>query len=774
MRELKIGLLGLEKPIKMFNAREIKVIGRVQGVGFRPFIYSLANKYQIRGTVQNNMDGVLIRAEGLIENIDLMTKAIREDAPRLAKIETIELKEIEHKNYPDFEIIASETVGDSSLVIPIDSAVCDDCTREMKDPDNFRHNYPFINCTQCGPRYTIIESLPYDRERTAMRKFQMCERCAEEYNDISDRRHHAQPIACDLCGPEIQLIDMDEKIIGNKEGAIATTKKLLLNGAIVAIKGIGGYHLACDARNKAVINELRRRKNRPRRPLAVMSASLQIANEICYINDKELKQLQSSAAPIVVLKQKEENKLPSSLTPGMSTLGVMLPYAPLHHLIIDEIDLPLLVMTSANPSGMPILYKDTEAITYLAGIADYVLTSNREILHPLDDSVLQVYDQEICFFRRSRGYVPDPIFTDEKVDSIMALGGQQNNVFAIGRNNQIFLGPHIGDMKSTEIIDFFNSESQHLLKWMGTKPKKISIDLHPQYETRKLAEQFSTEIVEVQHHHAHLAACLEDNRVKEASFGLILDGTGYGPDGNIWGYELLYGDASRYERLAHLKYTPLPGGDRAVEEPWRNASGMLIEYFGEQGKSIANKLFADKSYEIDIINNMIVNGINTPYAGTCGRLFDAVSAMLGICEIASYDGEAAILLSEMMYQSRKKEMPYNYQIEQVDGIYEINYAEMIKQIIDDLDANREILEVVTAFHDTIVEVAYNLVNLVIQDRPQLKRNIALSGGSFLNRYLAENIRKKFESNNFNVFLHNEIPCGDGGLAFGQLIVAANQ
>ena len=771
---MKNGSLGSEKPITMYSALEIKVIGRVQGVGFRPFIYSLASKHQIKGTVQNNMDGVLICAEGEIDSLNQLVKAIKDEHPRLAQIETITTRETEFNNYQDFQIIPSETSGDSSLVIPIDSAVCDECVAEMKDSTDFRYNYPFINCTQCGPRYTIIESLPYDRERTTMKNFQMCDKCAEEYNDINDRRHHAQPIACEICGPSVQLFDIKGQNMATNLAAIEKTKKLLLDGAIVAIKGIGGYHLACDARNKAVINELRARKNRPKRPLAVMVANSEIASKICYINNKELEQLKSSAAPIVVLKQKYFNDLPYSLAPRMNTLGVMLPYAPLHHLIVDEFELPILVMTSANPSGMPILYKDAEAFAYLAEIADYILTSNREIAHPLDDSVLQVYSDSVCFFRRSRGYVPDPIFTKQKVHNIMALGGQQNNVFAIGRNNQIFLGPHIGGMESIEVRDFFNSESQHLLKWMGTTPDKISIDLHPLYETRKLATQFSAEIVEVQHHHAHLAACLEDNKVTEPSFGLILDGTGYGEDGNIWGFELLYGTAASYQRIGHLKYSPLPGGDRAVKEPWRNATGMLIEYYGNEGKCFANNLFADKFYEIDIIENMIKNQVNTPYAGTCGRLFDAVSAILGLCHNASYDGEAAILLSELMYLSEKQESPYEYQIEQFDGAYEISFAEAIKQILADKEAGRNLVEIATAFHETIVDSAVALTNMAVRNNPEFNRNIVLSGGSFLNRYLAENIRDRFIKNNFRVYSHRDIPCGDGGLSFGQLIVAANK
>ncbi len=758
----------------MYKALKIKAIGRVQGVGFRPFVYSLANKLDIKGTVQNNMDGVLLIAEGNADNLDRLIHLLQTDHPRIARVDQLETVEIPLNNYTDFKIIESEPAGASSLVIPVDTGVCPECIAEMSDPDNFRYRYPFINCTQCGPRYTIIESLPYDRKRTTMKDFTMCEQCVTEYYDIADRRHHAQPVACEKCGPKVELLNMDGVTVAGLDQAVLETQRLLQDGAIIAIKGIGGYHLACDARNKAVIERLRARKNRPRRPLAVMAANLDIARQICLINDLEADWLESPAAPITVLQQRIQEDLPEELAPGMSTLGVMLPYAPLHHLILDKDSLPILVMTSANPSGLPILYQDDKAISYLQGIADYILTSDREIVHPLDDSVLQVYPSGTCFFRRSRGFVPDPIFTDEIVNNVVALGGQQNNVFAIGRNNQIFLGPHIGDMETKEVVDFFTSEFQHLLKWMGTEPERIAIDLHPLYETRALAKQLKGEIIEVQHHHAHLAACLEENRVDEPSFGLILDGTGYGVDGNIWGFELLYGSASEYQRLGHLKYTALPGGDRAVKEPWRNATGMLITYFGNQGKALARKLFADKSYEIDIIDKMINNGVNTAYVGSCGRLFDAVSALIGVCQQASYDGEAAILLSEMMYRAGKTKHVYDFSITNTDGLYELNISKMLTAIIADSQSGRDNLEISAAFHETIVQASVQLILQAANDNPALNRSVALSGGSFLNRYLAERITEVLEDNDFKVYSHQHIPCGDGGLAYGQLIVAANK
>ncbi len=758
----------------MRRAIKIIVIGRVQGVGFRPFIFSLAKKNNITGTVQNNMDGVFIIAEGEKKSLDNMILEIKNNPPRLSRVEEIFLEELELTNFINFSIIPSERTGKSSLIIPVDSAVCKECTAEMNDSNNFRYLYPFINCTQCGPRYTIIDQLPYDRHFTAMKNFNMCEKCAREYDNPTNRRHHAQPIACDTCGPEVKLlrIDGNELAIGND--AIKLTKQFLNMGSIIAIKGLGGYHLACDANNESVINKLRKRKNRPNRPLAVMAKNIEFAEKLCYVAKEEKELLLSPEAPIVVLKQRIGNELPKSIAPGMRTLGVMLPYTPIHHLLFEKNNLDLLIMTSANPSGLPILYDDEQAISYLKGISDYVLTSNRAILHPLDDSVLQIYNNNISFFRRSRGFVPDPIKTNRQVHEIVALGGQQKNVFAIGRHQQIFLGPHIGDMDSIEVINFFKSEYNHLMKWMGIKSKVIVIDKHPQYAIRELSSVMDGEVIEVQHHHAHQVSCMEDNNLSDPCFGIILDGTGYGDDGNIWGFEILYGNAETYKRLSHLKYTPLPGSDKAVKEPWRNAVGMLIGYFGDEGKKLAKKLFSDNSYEIDIIDNMIKKNINSPLAGTCGRLFDAVSAILGICINSSYDGEAAILLSEMMYEDRINDAQYEYSIDAKSDLYEINFSKTILQIVNDYFSEKNKFDIVQAFHQTIISACTDVVCKIANSKPELNRDVVLSGGSFLNKYLTIGIINNLEHEGFNVFTHKKVPCGDGGLSYGQIIIAANK
>lgn len=759
---------------KMLKASKLTIKGRVQGVGFRPFIFQLAEKYDIKGTVQNNMDGVRIVAEGEEESLQQMIDEVKLHPPRLSRVDSIDVVEMDPKGYQDFMIIPSERTGKSSLVIPVDSAVCEDCLLEMKDPTNFRYRYPFINCTQCGPRYTIISELPYDRPYTVMSSFEMCESCQEEYENPNNRRHHAQPIACVSCGPDVELLSIDGEGIGKGDQAIKKVQQLLKQGFIVAIKGLGGYHLACDALNEETISRLRERKRRPNRPLAVMAASMEIVRDLCYIGPKEKETLQSPESPIVVLMQKQHNQLPKNLAPGLKTLGVMFPYTPLHHLLFDDPDLRLLVMTSANPSGMPILYKDEEARKGLKGIADFILTTNREILHPLDDSVVQVIDGEITFLRRSRGYVPDPISTQQPVHDVIALGGQQKNTFAIGRHEQIFLGPHIGDMDHLEVVDFFKNEFHHLMKWMGTQGKVIAIDMHPQFTTRRLAEDMQGKMIEVQHHHAHHVACMEDNQLTEPVYGIILDGTGYGEDGNIWGFEILYGDARSFKRLAHLTYTPLPGGEKAIKEPWRNAVGMMIGYLGEKGVILANQLFKEKEYEIDILKKMIEKKVNTPLAGTSGRLFDAVSAMLGICHISTYDGEAAIRLSEMMPEEITIQVSYPFEIkENGDQGLEIDFTKMIDHITQDILQKKPVVEIVQLFHQTVVSALVGALLQVSSFQTDWNRKVVLSGGSFHNSFLTAEMKSRLSQLGFEVYTHKKVPCNDGGIAFGQLIIAAN-
>lgn len=753
----------------MPTAVKLAVRGRVQGVGFRPFVFQLADKYQLNGTVQNNMDGVKIHIEGDYRNIQKFLSDLKTNAPRLSKINEILVEETEVENKEEFTIIASERNGTSMLVIPIDSAVCNDCLNEMNDPDDFRYQYPFINCTQCGPRYTIIEELPYDRPYTSMMEFPMCEECRKEYEDPTNRRHHAQPIACPKCGPKLRLLDK-QGVEVDLDNPISGTIKLLKEGKIVAIKGLGGYHLCCDARNEQTVAELRNRKNRPLRPLAVMAASISAVEKLAVLDEAEHELVMSPESPIVVLKKSDRYELAKSVAPGMRTIGVMLPYTPHHHLLLTDPELSCLVMTSANPSGLPFVFKDREAFNYLDGIADYFLIHNREIIHPVDDSVVQINDGKVDFFRRSRGYVPDPFTTNKDVTGIVAFGGQQKTTFTIGRNEQIFVGPHIGDLANMETIDHYQQELKHLLKWIDTPMKTAVIDAHPGYQAQKLVKEYNfTEVIEVQHHHAHMVACIDEHQLSGQAYGIILDGTGYGLDGKIWGFEIFYGDASGFERLAHLNYTPLPGSENCIREPWRNATAMLIALHGDEGADLAKTVFTDRSAEIDILKMMIERNINTVYAGTCGRLFDAVSAICGVTKVSSYEGEAAIQLAELVDECEIYR-PYRFDFQETNGLT-IDYSKMIKEICTDVLAGEDIPTISGRFHETIVQAIVAAMVLLDTTNPEVNKNVILSGGSFHNRYLRKRVRTELSQRGFQVFVPEKVPCNDGGISYGQLVVA---
>ncbi|MEH7299855.1 carbamoyltransferase HypF [Neobacillus drentensis] len=753
----------------MRTAVKIAVRGRVQGVGFRPFVFQLAEKYQLSGTVQNNMDGVKIYLEGDAGHIKAFLFALNNNAPRLSIINEILVEEIVAQNIADFTIIPSERSGTSMLVIPIDSAVCDDCLNEMNDPNDFRYQYPFINCTQCGPRYTIINELPYDRPYTSMKDFPMCEDCRREYEDPTNRRHHAQPIACPKCGPRVWLLDHSGKQV-EVENPLVETVTHLKEGRIVAIKGIGGYHLCCDASNEKAVAELRRRKKRPLRPLAIMVASMSEVEHLAKLNEGECDLLKSPEAPIVVLKKNERYQLAESVAPRMSTIGVMLPYTPLHHLLFTDPELSCLVMTSANPSGMPILYKDEEAFRYLEGIADYYLVHNREILHPVDDSVVQFNDGKLDFLRRSRGYVPDPFTTNQDVTGIVTFGGQQKTTFTIGRNEQIFVGPHIGELENIETINHYKQELDHLLKWIEIPKKLAVIDAHPGYHIQKLVKEYPfDEVMEVQHHHAHMAACMEEHQVKGEAYGIILDGTGFGLDGNIWGFEVLYGDAQSFQRVAHLHYTPLPGGEKCIREPWRNAAAMLISLLGAEGETLAKTIFTDKKTEIDTLKKMIDRNINTVYAGTCGRLFDAVSALCGVTKISSYDGEAAIQLAELADENNSFE-PYLFDFVEQD-VLTIDFSKMLKEIALEILAQRDVSLISGRFHETVVQATVEVMEKLLVTTSNANKQVVLSGGSFHNRFLRKRLTSELIERGFAVFVPEQVPCNDGGLSYGQLAIA---
>jgi hydrogenase maturation protein HypF len=753
------------------SAMTVAVLGRVQGVGFRPFVFKIANKHRINGTVQNNMDGVKIHIEGMETDLEAFLFDLQENPPRLSIIDDVIIKPAKAVGYKDFSIIPSERAGASMLVLPVDSAVCNDCLKEMNDPANFRFDYPFINCTQCGPRYTIIRDLPYDRTFSSMDTFRMCPDCEKEYKDPLNRRHHAQPIACPNCGPAVTLYSRQGAL--NGKSALNKTKELIKGGAIVAIKGLGGYHLCCDAANEKAVALLRTKKMRPSRPLAIMAADIKAISEIAALNHSEVSLLKSPEAPIVVLRKKNGYHLHENIAPGMSTIGVMLPYTPLHHLLFKENEIQYLVMTSANPSGLPILYNDENVFDYLDDIADYYLCHDREILHPVDDSVIQVVDNHNDFMRRARGYVPDPIHSRFNVHGIIGFGSQEKSTFALGRNSQIFVGPHIGSLENFETIEHYKRELSNLLNWIQTPYLTAAIDLHPGYAAREILKAYPfAEVIEVQHHHAHMAACIADNELSGDVWAIILDGTGYGEDGNIWGFEILHGNEVEYERMAHLSYTPLPGGEKAIKEPWRNAGAMLMSQWGEEGEALAAELYPSKTTELFILKTMMNKKINSPLAGTCGRLFDAVSAICGLGEVSTYDGEAAIKLSELVEGLMGCDEIYSFEIKEGNGLLSYDFSQMLKRIVHEHLSGKAASEISLKFHETIVQALVQGMEKLKKKSAFATRKIVLSGGSFHNRYLKTRLAAELSDRGFEVYSHKKLPCNDGGLSFGQLIVAA--
>ncbi|MCQ6277333.1 carbamoyltransferase HypF [Bacillus sp. V3B] len=760
----------------MYKAIKIIVKGKVQGVGFRPFIYYLSKKYHLNGTVQNNLDGVIIMVEGEEEKLEEMVDKIKKYPPKLAKINEVNIHQIPITHYKEFTIIPSEKNGESIPWIPADAAICEDCLEEMKDPHNRRFQYPFINCTQCGPRYTIINRLPYDRTNTSMKKFTMCHDCEVEYEDPLNRRHHAQPICCSKCGPTVTLYNQSGKSLAENQSAITQTVDQIKQGKIIAIKGIGGFHLACDAYQERVVDQLRLRKKRPQKPLAIMVKSLEAARNLCYISSQEEELLTSPEMPIVILQRKRDGVLPQNISPGLTTIGIMLPYTPLHHLLFENHKLECIVMTSANLSGIPIFYKD-DSLDHLQNICDYILTHNREIYFPIDDSVVQCDGENTIFVRRARGFVPEPLKTTSNVDHIIALGGNQKTTFAVGKKNQIVISPHVGDLENEELMVSLKEQLNHYKEWMGIKEQYFAVDKHPLYASTSMAKGLNRKVISIQHHHAHHVSCMEDNGLDEPCLGIILDGTGYGEDGQIWGFEFLYGNAYSFERLAHLQYTPLPGGEKAVKEPWRNAVGMLLYYWPQEGKELCMKLFPERVKEINIIEKMIVHQINTPMAGTCGRLFDVISAILRICWISTYEGEAAIKLSDYMNRTELEstDAVYSFHLKSnIQSQLQVDFSPMIYQIIQDKLQQQSIIKIIQKFHRTIVSCCVQMVSKLVRNRPDLNKTVVLSGGSFQNVFLSREIQKGLQKEGFNVYSHKQVPCHDGGLSLGQIIVAAHE
>ena len=822
----------------------VNINGIVQGVGFRPLVYRYAKRGNLAGWVSNTSEGVVIEVEGNSEKVDDFLKSLKSFPPPQAKITRLSTSLIPPQNDKQFEILPSIVHSQVKTQISPDIATCPECLEELLEPGNRRYFYPFLNCTNCGPRFTIIKDIPYDRNKTTMEKFMMCSQCQEEYQDPLNRRFHAQPNACPECGPQVTLVQSDEVVASEVSRlslrakrsnleiatssalggllamtpnpktqssgvrAIKETVKLLKKGKIVAIKGLGGFHLACDALNEEAVRNLRQRKYRENKPFALMARDLEIAKKFCQVSPEEEELLLSVKRPVVLLKKKTQivadsrrrlSQIVEQVAPNNKYLGFMLPYTPLHYLLFYELrttnyeSLSVLVMTSGNICEEPIAYENEEAVSRLSTIADYFLFHNRDIYTRCDDSVTRIFlpMKREMLIRRSRGYAPSPltvplIFKNE----ILACGAHLKNTFCLAKGNEVFISHHIGDLENLETLVALEKSVKHFKKLFAIEPAIIAHDLHPEYLSTKYAHRLRTmnsrlRTIPIQHHHAHIVSCLADNGVDNHKvIGVAFDGTGYGEDGNIWGGEFLIADYADFERKAHLKYLPLPGAEQAIKEPWRMAATYLYETYGE-GFLRLNLDFTSRLNKSRwaVLEKMIKRRINSPLTSSMGRLFDAVSSLLGLRDEITYEGQAAMELEmaiKSVQSSKFKVKSYKYGIEQEKKFFIIKPKEIIMGIVEDLKHSVPVGAISFKFHNTIVEM---IVETCMKIRSDFNQNyklrtmnselneVALSGGVFQNIFLLDRTFNRLIEEGFRVYSHHQVPTNDGGISLGQAVIA---
>jgi hydrogenase maturation protein HypF len=735
----------------------------VQGVGF---IYGLAKFYSLNGWVLNSTEGVSIEVEGDKCSLDEFVNQIRAKLPPLAVIDSIDLEFLTPVNYDGFVIRHSEGDKNKYVKISPDISICNDCLTELFDVDDRRYRYPFINCTNCGPRFTIVKDIPYDRENTTMQSFKMCPLCQAEYDDPINRRFHAQPNACPVCGPSVMLEDLYRKI--ECDDPISKAIELMVEGKIIAVKGIGGFHLACDATNDSAVKILRERKHRTFKPFAVMSANLEKIKEYCIVNDEENKLLQCTQRPIVLLKKLSGNPISESVAPNNNYVGVMLPYSPLHYILLDS-PLLALVMTSGNISEEPIVVGNDEAKRRLSDLADYFLFHNRDIQMRCDDSVAKVWNGHQVILRRSRGYAPHSVDLDFSMKEMLACGGELKNTFCFTKDNHAFISHHIGDLQNIEAYKYYQDSIEHYKNLFRIKPEVIAYDLHPDYlSTRYALEQKDIKLVGVQHHHAHIVSNMAENGLNEKVIGVACDGTGYGTDGAIWGCEFMIADQANFQRRGHLKYVPLPGGDVSSKEPYRMAISYLYSVFGDKFLDIdiplLNRIDSKKTA---FIKRMIEKQINTPLTSSCGRLFDAVSSLINVRDDATYEAQAAIEL-EMIAETDISDI-YSYNIIPIDDKYIIDLGDMFREIISDLDHKVSKGVISAKFHNTVADFIASMCEK-LRAESDIQR-VVLSGGTFQNNYLISKVNEKLLEKGFSIYFHKRIPTNDGGISLGQAVVA---
>ncbi|MFP5235890.1 MAG: carbamoyltransferase HypF [Acidobacteriota bacterium] len=761
--------------------RRVRVRGIVQGVGFRPFVYRLAMEQKLAGHIGNDTDGVTIEVEGSGEAIADFLERLKSEAPPMSRIDAVDVENQTPHGDTEFTIVTSQVLGQVRTGIPADAATCPDCLRELLDPADRRYRYPFINCTNCGPRYTITRRIPYDRPQTSMAAFPMCPACQAEYDDPLNRRFHAQPNACWDCGPRVWLCNAGGEEIPADE-PIQSTIERLLAGEIVAIKGIGGFHLAVDATNEAAVARLRERKHRYGKPLAIMVRDMAAARSLCELTAEDEALLQTPARPIVLARARNGNAIAPSVAPGIPWLGVYLPYAPLQHLLFADERVRALVMTSANLSEEPIAIDNEEARTRLGAFADIFLMHNREILQRCDDSVAAVVDGAPQLLRRARGFVPlgiplPPRLAELGGPPLLAVGGHLKNVFALARGRFAYQSQHLGDLENLTGIEFFEHSLAHLMHTFEIEPQAVVHDLHPGYLSttwaKEWAEQRGLPTIAVQHHHAHIAACMAEHALEGPVIGLSLDGTGYGTDGNIWGGEVLIAELHSFERFAHLEYAPMPGGDAAVKEPWRMAYGMLRG--AGFGVDETAKLTGASVEETRIVERMMERGINTPLTSSLGRLFDAVAAVVLQRRTVDYDAQAAIELEGRTNTEDGAVGRPEYALElwegnEPNGPNVLRADRMWKTLITDLQCGEDVCRIAARFHAGVAE---GFINAAANARIETGINsVTLSGGCMHNRRLAHLLGAGLEEEGFRVYTHRQVSPGDGGLSYGQAVVAA--
>ena len=772
-------------PIAPGRRRHIEVRGIVQGVGFRPFVYKLANSLGLTGCVFNSSSGVIIEIEGGESEVDAFIKALREHPPQLAEITGIAISETEVRGGASFSILESqEEAGGFSLVSP-DMGTCDACWSDFGDPQNRRYGYPFTNCTHCGPRYTIIQDIPYDRRSTTMACFPMCPACAAEYADPNDRRFHAQPNACPACGPSLELVapgmSVSDLSFADKDSlaVIRSVRAQLREGRILAVKGLGGFLLACNATNDAAVSELRRRKRRSAKPFALMARDLASVRKLCRVSAEDERALLDTRRSIVVLPRLAGAPVSAEVAPGNDTLGVMLPYTPLHYLLFSDSpqtdsEFLALVMTSGNLSEEPIVVSNADALRQLDGVADSFLLHNRDIWTRADDSVVRTFEGRERVLRRSRGFVPQTIDLGIQLDEVLAYGGELKNTFCLTKGRFAILSQHIGDMENYETMQFLQETLSRMKHLFRVSPRAVAYDLHPAYWSTRLAlADAAPRKFGVQHHHAHIASCMAEHHLSGPVIGVAFDGTGFGTDGKIWGGEFLVADFAGFTRRGHLRYVPLPGGDAAVRQPWRMALSYLRDALGAQVPAELLRFHGVASRQVELVDTMLARQIQTVETSSCGRLFDAIAALLGLAAEVTFEGEAAIALETAAVrafgtQPRLGAEPYPFDIAAGDPLV-LDLRATVRAIAHDLAQHAPPQQISARFHNTLAAATVEIC-CRIRESDGLDR-VCLSGGTFQNLFLLERTVVELRRRSFAVFLHALVPANDGGIALGQAVIA---